>query len=252
MVPRIRFDLDFTEDTPHYWDRFWDDNPILGKVNGDPDITSEVLRFYQKIIWNKELPNGEYLDLSFGSGSDYLTWNGMRFGSDSITASFRYRDNLNLISQVAGSMSDWHAFIEDYIRRSYTIGGEMIFPKRMHGINQSRGLNRMIRDRWDLTLECIRRYYDGCPSPLYDVLEKDTAFFDLFVDFKGYVDFFYLQDCVNSDYTSVIIWLDNDDFNKGPLPRSVDEYLLFIDKELRFVEMRNERIKKAVSSQYLI
>ena len=35
----------------------------------------------------------------------------------------------------------------------------------------------------------------GEPSPLYKALEKDKGFFNMFRDFKGYVDFFLLQDC---------------------------------------------------------
>lgn len=53
----------------------------------------------------------------------------------------------------------------------------------------------LISDRWDLTLECIRRYYNGEDSPLYNVFLNDKAFFDLFVDFKGYVDFFPASGC---------------------------------------------------------
>ncbi len=35
----------------------------------------------------------------------------------------------------------------------------------------------------------------GEPSPLDKALEKDKGFFNMFRDFKGYVDFFLLQDC---------------------------------------------------------
>jgi hypothetical protein len=45
---------------------------------------------------------------------------------------------------------------------SYTIGGMMVFPgNAIDGkwtINQARGCLRKISDRFDLTLECIRRY----------------------------------------------------------------------------------------------
>ncbi len=242
----VDVNIDFTKDTPHYWDGFWNDDQILGRTKKDPDIASNVLQSYHKALWSKELPDGEYMDLVTGLGSNYLTWKDLRFGSDSITTFFRYKNYRHMIEQVADSMSDWHAFVEDYIRRSYTIGGEIIFPKRMQGINQSRGCNQLIKDRWDLTLECIRRYYEGTPSPLYEMLQKDKVFFDLFVDFKGYIDFFHLQDCVDPNYRSVIIWLDNDDFKNGPLPTSVDEYLLFINNELEFIEKRNKRIKKAI------
>jgi hypothetical protein len=60
-------------------------------------------------------------------------------------------------------------------------------------INQYRGFNRKINDRIDLTLECIRLYYEGKVSPLYETFFVYDDFFKLFVDFKGYVDFFLVS-----------------------------------------------------------
>ena len=44
-----------------------------------------------------------------------------------------------------------------------------------------------IRDRFDLTLECIRRHYLDEPSPLSATLARYADFFGLFGDFAGYV-----------------------------------------------------------------
>ena len=74
-----------------------------------------------------------------------------------------------------------------------------------NSMNQRRGMNTLISDRWDLTLECIRRHYAGEESPLSKVIESDRAFYELLIDFKGYVDFFLLQDGVSADYSSVNI-----------------------------------------------
>ena len=114
------------------------------------------------------------------------------------------------------------------------------------GMNQSRGCNRQICDRWDLTLECIRRYYKGEESPLSKTMDmkENKQFFDLFVDFKGYVDFFFLQDCVTDDYSSVKFWLDTPLFVSNPIPNDVDTYLKFIENELDFTQKRNNRIKE--------
>lgn len=92
-------------------------------------------------------------------------------------------------------------------------------------------------------MECIRRYYKNDSSPLYETLVKNKEFFDLFIDFKGYVDFFYLQDCVSTDYQSVIFWIGDGDLSKNPMPKTVDEYLLWIEKQLDFVSKRNKRIE---------
>ena len=70
-------------------------------------------------------------------------------------------------------------------------------------INGYRGFNQLIRDRFDLTLECIRLFYLQDKNPLTDVLDRYRDFFNLFTDFKGYVDFFLLQDLVTGDYQSI-------------------------------------------------
>jgi len=240
--------FDFTTDTPNYWDNFWQNNDGLGASKSDPDSLSKKLQKYHQLLWSKQLPNGEQMELTVGEGAKYLTWNDFRFGSDSITASFRYKRFRHILDQVNKHLPNYRAFMEDYIRRAYTIGGSIIFPKRVGGINQSRGCNALIIDRWDLTLECIRRFYDNETSPLYDTLLTDKAFFDLFVDFKGYVDFFHLQDCVSKDYASVNIWIGDGKFFYNPFPKNMEEYFYWINKNLEFVEKRNSRIKKSTQS----
>jgi hypothetical protein len=166
----------------------------------------------------------------------------MYFGSDSITASFRYNKKLlDLVSQSVPSVTD---YIEDYLHKAYTIGGMIIFPKHPWSMNQARGCSKKICDRWDLTLECISRYFKGETSPLDAVMLRDKAFFDAFVDFKGYVDFFFLQDCVSEDYSSVKIWIGDASFKKSGLPETVEEYLQFLVKEHVFLDKRNRRIQE--------
>jgi hypothetical protein len=96
-------------------------------------------------------------------------------------------------------------------------------------------------------MECIRRFYNGETSPLSDVMEQDCNFYALFNDFKGYVDFFYLQDCVTEDYKQVHFWLGDGTFTTPPLPQTVDEYLGWIAAELDFLDKRNARIKASIS-----
>ncbi len=105
-----------------------------------------------------------------------MTVNDFRFGSDSITASFRYKRYSFMLEQVQQVVPDYRTFVENYLRKMYTIGGMIIFPKRPGGINQSRGINPFTKDRWDLTRECIRRYYNHETSPLYDALLRDKKF----------------------------------------------------------------------------
>ncbi len=240
--------FDFTSDSPHYWENFWENNHGLGGGSCDPDAWSPTLKKYHKILWSRELPNGQVMQLDDNVGKDYLRWNNFRFGSDSILASFRYEKYRNIIEAVEKDIPDYKKYMEDFLHRAYTIGGMIIFPKRQGGVNQSRGCNSFIKDRWDLTLECIRLYYLGEESPLYSVLEKDRDYFELFVDFRGYIDFFFLQDCVTDDYQEVIPWLGNElKFEYFPLPKSVDEYKKWISNELEFVEKRNKRIQQLIN-----
>ena len=241
---KIDVDFDFTSDTPNYWNDFWNDS-ILGGGGSDPDAASKTLQKYHQFLWSKPLPNGEQMKLEKGGYYDYLTWKDFRFGSDSILTSFRYVKYRKILEEVSNIVPNYQDYIEDFIHRTYTIGGSIIFPKE-NSINRARGVNPHIKDRWDLTLECIRRYYKNESSPLYGTLEKNKKFFDLFLDFKGYVDFFYLQDCISGDYQAVIFWYGDGDLSKNPMPQTVDEYLKWIEKQLVFVSKRNRRIESEI------
>lgn len=207
----------------------------------DPDFASATLKSYHQLLWSKPLPNGQLMDLTTGKGF-YLKWNDFYLGSDSIIVSFmhwRYK----LRQLVEESIPNFSDYREDYLKKSYTIAGSIIFPQVKWSMNQARGCSRKISDRWDLTLECIRRYYAGEQSPLDTALQRSKDFFDLFLDFKGYVDFFLLQDCVDEDY-NVKFWLDTPLWVSDPMPETVELYKDWIDKELDFVEKRGKRIEE--------
>ena len=206
----------------------------------DPDSASKTLRSYQQLLLSKPLPNGEMMNLGIEKG--LLKWKDMWFGSDSITASFLH-GRFPLKKDVEQSKNDFAQWKKDYWHKTYTIGGEIIFPMVRWSMNQTRGCSVKICDRWDLTLECIRRFYVGEPTPLDKALERSSEFFKLFVDFKGYVDFFLLQDCVDDEY-NVKFWLNTPLFVSMPMPKDLDEYNKWIHSQLDFVEKRGKRIKK--------
>lgn len=241
-MDNIDVTFDFTSDSYEYWTGFWDRNNGLGAGASDPDSASPTLQEYHAKLWSRKLPNGQTMKLEKGLGSYYLTWNHFRFGSDAIIVSFRYNRYRDIIEQVKDKVPDFKLFYENMIHRAYTMGGMIIFPKHTNSMNQCRGTNKLISDRWDLTMECIRRYYASEKSPLADVINSDKDFYDLFVDFKGYVDFFFLQDCVSEDYSKVSIWDGKGDFKEDGLPKTIDDYMNFIDKELDFLDKRNARI----------
>jgi hypothetical protein len=61
-------------------------------------------------------------------------------------------------------------------RLSYTIGGMMLFPGNQRNgkmtINQARGFHPRVKDRFDFTVEYIRRHYVAEPSPLLEVFAR--------------------------------------------------------------------------------
>jgi hypothetical protein len=117
---------------------------------------------------------------------------------------------------------------EAFRRVGYTIGGMIVFPgNRIDGkqtINRARGFNRRIADRFDLTLECVRRHYLGQSSPLGETLSRYREFFALFESFRGYVDFFMLYDLVTEDCSAVKFFMPFDDFSTPSVPLSVSAY----------------------------
>jgi hypothetical protein len=133
-----------------------------------------------------------------------------------------------------------------------TIGAHIVFPVpiqvdgRWRGsINQRRGIHHRIRDRFDLTLECIRRHYAGEISPLADVLATYRDFFALFEDFSGYVDYFLLNDLVAEHSAAVRFLAAFDDFTGDPLPaNSVAEYREYMLRSMHFIRARNQRIAR--------
>ena len=144
---------------------------------------------------------------------------------------------------------------EAFMAIGYTIGGMMVFPgNRIDGkwtINQARGCLRKIADRFDLTLECIRRHYLGLddPSRLGETLERYRDFFALFESFSGYVDFFLLQDLVTDDCSAVTFFMPFDDFKTPSVPKDFDTYLEYRRRSIEFIEARNRRIERYAASQ---
>jgi hypothetical protein len=227
----LRTDIDVTFD-------FRRDTPE-GK---DPDTHSKTLRRYHKLLWSKRLPCGAFFELSDAVPGHYLqhrsTVGEFSLSSDAVIPTFKWHKGI----QTLVSVEELKAFNA----AGYTIGGMMVFPgNRISGkwtINQARGCTGRIGDRFDLTLECIRRHYSNDKSPLSEVLTRYARLFDLFGDFAGYVQFFLLHDLVSADLSVVKISAPFDDFSTSPIPNDVDEYRAYESAARRFIEARNQRI----------
>lgn len=208
--------------------------------NKDPDSHSLMLKKYHQMLWSKKLPNGNFLVIDEnlnGYTENYVC----KFASDSIIPTYsRWKRYENIMKEIDKEELD------DFVNLAYTIGGFVIFPQeKVDGkitINGARGLCRSINDRMDLTLECIRRYYMGEDSPLKECLERYSDFFELFVNFKGYVEFFLLQDLVDDECRRVEFLFPFDDFDTKFSWQCLEDYKYYKDKAVEFVRKRNERI----------
>jgi hypothetical protein len=211
----------------------------------DPDAASPTLRRYHRRLWGKPLQNGALFDLDASNPRRYLHHKSelgeFFLSSDTIIRTFRRHSRAaTIMAQIPKAEQ------EAFSRQGYTIGAMMVFPgnriNNKQTINQRRGTHPRIADRFDLTLECIRRHYLREASPLSDTLARYADFFDLFGDFRGYVDFFLLQDLVTDDYRAIQFFLPFADFTTPAIPTTLPEYVPYRQSSLEFVAARNARI----------
>ena len=211
----------------------------------DPDSHSPTLRKYHKCLWSKPLPNGVSFDLNdkLHHQSDLGEFS---LSSDSIGHTYGAKTNFRGMSHIIDQVPSEE--LNTFLSICSTIGAYISFPsKRIDNkmtINGERGFNPKIKDRFDLTLECIRRHYENASSPLNSVLKRYSSFFNLFGSFKGYVDFFLLQDLIVENYSVIKFYLPFNNFDNSPLPTSVDEYRFYKKNVTDFVLARNQRIAK--------
>jgi hypothetical protein len=223
--------FDFRSDTPGY-------------PKADPDAKSPTLRRYHRLLWSKPLPNGVMFELVDTTPKVYLHHRSsvgeFWLSSDAVIPPFRKETRLSdVFEQIPAELAAFR-------RIGYTIGGMMLFPGQKVGgkmtINSARGFHPKIKDRFDLTVECIRRHYHNEWSPLQAVLERYSSFFNLFGNFRGYVGFFLLQDLVTEDCSTVKFFMPFDGFAASPVPDTLEAYRGYQRLAVGFVEARNRRI----------
>lgn len=235
MANLIDIAFDFRSDTPP------------GK---DPDSFSLTLRKYHKLIWSKPLPSGALFELTDTKDGAYLyhqsSLGEFFLSSDTATHTFsRWASMAHIIKNVDV------VELEEFRRLAYTMGSMIIFPaNRIDGkstINGARGFHPLIKDRIDLTLECIRRYYIHEVSPLTEVLVRYSDFFQLFDSFQGYIEFFLLQDLVAQDFSEVNFFIPFENFKTPAVPKSLESYISYKNQVVRYIQARNQRILKSIA-----
>lgn len=216
------------------------------KPNKDPDTYSQTLNNYHKMLWEKPLPDGTFFSFSQNATPPfYLSHSShlgeFRLSSDSIVHTLsKWKQTAHFIHQVNSQELD------NFYNLALTIAGFIIFPANKIDnkptMNIIRGMHPWIRDRFDLTLECIRLWYQGKDSPLYTHISRYQDFFNLFLNFENYMEFFLLQDLMNDDGT-IKYWYPFREFGEAKkIPQNLDEYNTYMKNVVTFLHARNQRI----------
>jgi len=214
----------------------------------DVDRDSELLHKYHHLLWTRMFKGQKVFDINLSINRPfYFKWGHQKLTSDSIITTFTNNKNYKK------NLSYFEGFLDkelvEFKNIGSTIGGFIIFPgTKSNGsltINQARGLHPRIKDRFDLTLECIRLYYleANIEYPLKYILKSYSNFFHLFKNFKDYIDFFILQDLVDANYKEIKFWLPFKGFdNNSPLPSNSKDYQIYKENVIFFINNRNHKI----------
>ena len=215
----------------------------------DPDSHSPTLRLYHQKLWSKPLPDGTPFTLSTDHPKAYLHHASGRgdffLSSDGIGHTYRYvKAMAPIIEQIPKEELD------RFFSIASTVGAYIVFPSqkidKKNTINGARGMHCKIRDRFDFTLECIRRHYNNEQSPLTETLLRYKNFFVLFGTFKNYLDFFLLQDLVSENGDSIRFFTQFSGFDTSPLPANIEDYLIYKERLIAFIKARNIRMAREV------
>ncbi len=228
----------------------------------DPDSWHDGLRESHRILWSRPFPSGDawsfapvpgwYLKNVEPRANEPSEWS---IGSDNFATT-----HTNALPSMAAAIPGYqNGHLHDFC----TIGGYIVFPNglaqtrttqvkpRKWSINQARGMERRISDRFDLTLEAIRLYFAGITTrdanPIGDVLDAYGWFFDSFgkgaEGFQAYVDYFFLNPMV-PDGRVVPMYGHALDFGDALPRRSQSAYNDYLAAQRAAVSDRNELITR--------
>lgn len=249
----------YADDIKDYWIKF-DNGESLKEL--DIDSTSQILqKDLCELYKSRTVSSGEqYLNSLATSNNNYyylyLTKDkNLRFGADSIGYLHYIEDFLKNNNHKKEQ--------KFYVKITNTIGGKIIFPK--NGISNSINIarNRKLCDRFDLTLECIRRFYYNEESKMTEIFSQgvNKKFFNIFgygeTGFKNYVEFFFLNDLVSKD--NQVIFFTEDSHNLKNLSDSTKPLTTYSDNPqkcqelysniIAFITKRNLRIQRSLNKK---
>jgi hypothetical protein len=224
----------------------------------DPDVCSEILHGYHKLLWSRPLPDGprfrlvdvrgqgRYLELvPEVEGNKKTFW----LRSDAVMPTYT-RWTREPVAELCKQINPGDR--DKFYRDAYRIGAMMVFPHDPDGefgrawtMNQGRGCLVRIADRMDLTLECIRRAYKAdYATPLGGVLLRYDNFFNFFGTFDGYVQHFLLQPLLENDGRTVKQLLPFDDFQRPGWPTTPEEWVRLRDRSVEIINARSDLMRQ--------
>ncbi len=227
-------------------------------------MASRRLYSWHELLWGRRVEGVQSFDVAIRYTYRYelelTTHDGqkMRLGSDGMINTWTSPGWASLFGFESDLVREINADVDDFYRVASTIGGYIVFPLNGEGqsgqtINQVRGRHRDIADRFDLTLECIRRHYrarnvgiQDSDSPLAERLHHYHSFFRLFDDFDAYVSFFLLDDLLtpSREVRSLVSGAPLEGFGQPATPTGVEEYGRYRTNCLTFLRARNDRIRR--------
>jgi hypothetical protein len=218
-----------------------------------PDIErdSTTLRKYHKLLWIKKLPNGEVPILSETDNNGLIIKTDtceLILSSDTMINTYTGNWDKNFDLRYLKTIAE----IEGFVNITHKIGNFIMYPRTkindMNSFNQERGTNSKIKDRFDLSLECIKRYYQNEDSPLRETIQRYNQFFQLFKNFKSYCEYYFLEDLTINNYTEIKYFLPFNNFDEMPIPKNAEEYTLYMNKATEFINNRNKRIQDFINN----
>lgn len=152
--------------------------------------------------------------------------------------------------------------IKEFLKISRILGGHIFFPrwqisnnkKQILSLNVARGAEFIRKnkrrpgfyDRFDMFLFDLKNWYDGNLSQLQEEFDSNEVWLKLFIDFRGFINYFLLNDFVNNDF-EVIDLTNNGNFIEqfeSYIPKNSENYSLYFENSNniiinRFKDSRN-------------
>ena len=228
----------------------------------DPDSKCyELYTDLKKELFCKNFPNGDLIrelkekERTGKNGSKYWelvikieSGNGEKkyfgLGTDYIGASVNWALKCNVSQKV----------IKEYLKVSRTLGGHIFFPRwqisnnkeRIKSLNIARGGEFISNkrpgfyDRFDIFLYDLKNWYDDVPSQLKKEFDSNKKWLELFVDFKGFINYFSLNNFLNSEYEVIDL---TDSMNviekfKSYIPKEPSDYSLYFKNSSNIIIKR--------------